>query len=510
MAAAEWVGETWRTYVGNATSVRDFRVQMRGSKTVLAWSLYLIVLLLTGYYAYDAIAMQGSFGSAASIQYRLVGFYGTVMRVVAGAIVLIAPGLTAASIVGERQRRSFDLVFSAPVSPKYYLVGKMLGSYRYVLMLLVLSMPVVALTALLGGATWSDILVSYLLTSCAGLILTSIALAVSSVQERVQSAIATTYLLAVVYMIFTAYGAVFVAFGRGGGASVSEAPFTATLNPFLVPETYGTYTMLGGTQVPNWILTLLFTLAVCKFLVLGAGSALSSYGSAETKSFRMQGLIYLVGLVVLFGLVPLPMGGTRMFAFVTFGIGLLVLVIPWIAAFGDIGRRIWQFDGTWNIRRMFVGTPSGALPYLMAMFVAVGLAAFAVCMRQGFLIEEGVPYMFHGMGVLAFFAGVTRWVCSRMGLAKGRSLAQVITFGGILVVPLIVTTSVSLDSTSKGIPVNANGKWLFWPLWPLCADLGTRALYTYGISGLVAGVLLWWTADIRANSDGVRGEVANA
>lgn len=53
MAAIEWVEETWRTYIGNATSVRDFRVQMRGSKTVLAWSLYLIILLLTGYFAYD-------------------------------------------------------------------------------------------------------------------------------------------------------------------------------------------------------------------------------------------------------------------------------------------------------------------------------------------------------------------------------------------------------------------------------------------------------------------------
>lgn len=445
--------------------------------------------------------MQGTYDSAASIQYRLVGFYGTVMRVVAGAIVLIAPGLTAASIVGERQRRSFDLVFSAPVSPKYYLVGKMLGSYRYVLMLLVLSMPVVALTALLGGATWSDILVSYLLTSCAGLILTSIALAVSSVQERVQSAIATTYLLAIVYTFFTAYAAAFFAFGRGSGGAVSEAPFTVTLNPFMIPETYGTFTMLVDTRVPNWILTLLFTLAVCRFLVLGAGSALSSCGSAETKSFRIQGLIYMAGVVALFGLVPLPIGGTRALAFITYGIGFLVLVTPWITAFGDIGRRIWQFDGTWNLRRMLVGTPSGALPYLVAMLLTIFLAAYAVSLRQGYLmIEEGIPYLVHGVGVIAFFAGLTRWICSRMGLARGRSLAQVLTLGWIVVAPIIVMTSVSMDTTTKGIPGNANAKWLFWPLWPLYADLGTRSLYYYGITGLVAGVLLWWMADVRANS----------
>ena len=58
MAVMEWVGETWRTYVGNATSVRDFRVQMRGTKTILAWSLYLIVLLFVAYAFYANVAKE--------------------------------------------------------------------------------------------------------------------------------------------------------------------------------------------------------------------------------------------------------------------------------------------------------------------------------------------------------------------------------------------------------------------------------------------------------------------
>ena len=123
MAAPAWIHETWRTYIGNAASVRDFRVQMRGSKTILAWTLYLGILLTVGYFTYASVSALGFGSSPAEIQYRLGTFFSTMFRVIAGAVVVIAPGLTAASIVGERQRKSFDLVFSAPVTPKYYLVG---------------------------------------------------------------------------------------------------------------------------------------------------------------------------------------------------------------------------------------------------------------------------------------------------------------------------------------------------------------------------------------------------
>src|ERR1044072_9677517 len=112
--------------------------------------------------------------SMTDAQHPLKGFYNKIIYLLSTVMWLVAPALTATAIVSERQRKSLDLVFSAPVSPKYYLVGKMLSSYRYVWMLLVLSLPVTAACVVLGGAVWSEGLAAYGLLSLPGVIYTAI------------------------------------------------------------------------------------------------------------------------------------------------------------------------------------------------------------------------------------------------------------------------------------------------------------------------------------------------
>lgn len=508
MAAPGWIGETVRTYIGNAASVRDFRVQMRGSKTILAWTLYLGVLLTVGYFTYAAISNTEYMSGPAAIQSQLGTFFGSMMRVIAGAVMVIAPGLTAASIVGERQRKSFDLVFSAPVTPKYYLVGKMIASYRYTLMILVLSVPVIALSALLGGATWGDILICYFLLSMVGLMSTALALLVSAVVEKLQTAIATSYLLVGLYVFITfliAASTVFTgSFGRG---PIGEAPFVATLNPFLVPETYGTYTILMGREVPNWILTGVFTILLVRFALLGAGSALSSFGSKETKGLRIQGLLYLAGLSLLgaslsFGLIG---RGTANGSFLTYIFLIVALIVPWLSSFGESERRATEYDGPWNIRRVFFGTPSGAGPYVAVLLAAVLVGSAYAARTSGIGWNDYFAHFVHGIGVVAFFAGATRVISLGAGFAKARVLSMSFAIGSLLVLPMflsIAVASTSLYSTR----VTENPLWLIWPLWPVVADFTSTGLYLYGLVGVLSGVAMWLRAESAAAA---RWKIAN-
>jgi hypothetical protein len=148
--------------MGNASSMRDFRVQLRGSRSVLLFGAYLLSLITIALLVYSSAIRNGTSVSIVEAQSSLQSFYATVIGLLGGMICLVTPALCATSILTERQRKSLDLVFSAPVSPKYYLVGKMLSSYRYIWMLLVLSLPVTAACVVLGGATWRDVLLGYL------------------------------------------------------------------------------------------------------------------------------------------------------------------------------------------------------------------------------------------------------------------------------------------------------------------------------------------------------------
>lgn len=500
MAAPGWIGETVRTYFGNATSVRDFRVQMRGSKTILAWTLYLGVLLTVGYFTYAAISSTSYLSSPAAIQSQLGSFFGSMMRVIAGAVIVIAPGLTAASIVGERQRQSFDLVFSAPVTPKYYLVGKMIASYRYTLMILVLSIPVIALSALLGGTTWGDILICYFLLSMSGLMCTALALLVSAVVEKLQTAIAASYLLVGLYLLVSFLAAASIVFtGTFGRGPIGEAAFIANLNPFMVPETYGTYTVLMGNNVPNWILTGVFTLLVVRFALLGAGSVLSPYGSKETKGLRLQGLIYLAGLSALGASISINLvsRGSISATFLTYVFMIVALIVPWLSAFGDSGRKVTEYDGPWNLRRVFFGTPSGAGPYIIALLAAVLIGSFYPARQSGIGWNAYFAHFVHGCGVVLFLAGATRIINVGTGFYKARALGVALSIGSLVVLPMFLSIAVASTSTYS-TSITENPLWLLWPLWPVVAYFSESGLYLYGLAGAVAGVLMWLRAEAAA------------
>ena len=136
-----WIAEQKRVYFGNASSVRDYRAQLRGSRPVLLWSIYLGILILFVLLAYANIVAQGT-QSVTVVQSQLKQFYKSILWMLEVMVALIAPVVVTMSIQSEVQRKSIDLVTTSPVSPKYFLVGKVLSGYRYVVMLIFLSLPV--------------------------------------------------------------------------------------------------------------------------------------------------------------------------------------------------------------------------------------------------------------------------------------------------------------------------------------------------------------------------------
>ncbi len=207
-----WIRSSLSCYFGNAATVRDFRVQLRGNRAILLWGFYLLVLIGFTMIVYSGSA-AGAQSSIVDAQRKLREFYQSVMILLAVMINLIAPALTAGSIVMERQRRSLDLVFSAPVTPKYYLVGKMVSSYRYIWMLLILSLPITSACVVLGGATWSDVIAAYLILSSNALIYTAIALLLSTLSRQPVAAVVWSYVASIGYSFITA--------GIAGSAAVS-------------------------------------------------------------------------------------------------------------------------------------------------------------------------------------------------------------------------------------------------------------------------------------------------
>jgi hypothetical protein len=471
-----WLERNLSIYFGNASTKRDFRSQLRGNRAVILWGVYLIVLIGYALLSYRQIG-QSYDGmretmSVAELQRKLHEFYAAILYFLGAVILIVAPGLTATTIVAERQRHSLDLIFSAPVTPKYYLVGKMLSSYRYTWMILILSLPVTSVCVVLGGASWSDVLVTYLLLSMQALILTAMALVVSTFATKPVGAVIASYAMAAVYAGVTAgmaAGSVF----RGFGAQQSgEMAFIGQLSPFFLPYTASSYTVIAGHEIPNWIFATITALLFSKILLLGAGSMLNPSGSKETIGLRIHGLAYVFGLALLVGWTLMASASvtdyTRALSAVfTWGLMPLIFAAPTIVCFGrDRERKFWN-DGLFSLSGMMRGTPAGGLPYLLSLVSAATAAVILGGYLGGGRLPNGQAglYFLWALGFWTFIWGLGRWLSASSKMVKS---AQGLL--AILVVVGLAFPPVFLSWIYPDGPRQPGTIWSFYPMTPVFLD----------------------------------------
>lgn len=501
MAAQTWLSRNIAVYRDNPTALRDFRAQLRGNKAIALWTLYLFIMMGYTLINYYTVTNGGSL-SVTDIQFRLRAFYDNSMYMLAAAICLITPSLTAGSIVVERQRKSLDLLFSAPVSLKGMLVGKMIGAYRYTLMLLILSIPMTSVAVVMGGATWGDVLQIYADLSFAGLVLTSIGLMISSLSESVGAAVIWTYLASGFYLYITAiFGAPPVNMGAG-------TSFLPAMNPFFAVSTGPTNMLVAGHQIPNFIFVGIASVLICRILLLGAASQLSPFGSPETRGFRLQTVLYcFVGLIMV-GLSDASPFEPRAAAD-AIGIlcGCLILFLPNILCYGSDGGRKFGYNGRPRLEGTFTGARSGSLSYVLLLWLAIVLGvAVAVAIHRSpsitaFASPEPWPFssyasaLFDGsLWTLAFIFmlwGLARGISARASSLKaarsGLICALVLLFG----VPLPI---LSLATAREGYMTGnlySSHLWAIYLAYPFGNHLATAPIYAclmvvIGLAGLAA------------------------
>jgi len=502
----EWLKRNKAVYFDNATSKRDYRVQLRGNRSVILFGVYLVTLIGVGLVVYNNSAHNDAM-EVVEAQRQLTQFYDTIMMLLAGLVSLIAPALTATTVVIERQRRSFDLIFSAPVTPKYFLVGKMISSFRYTWMLLVLALPVTAACVVLGGASWSDVLVSYLLLSLNGLMMTAIALLMSTVAQKPVSAVIWSYVANIIFLWLTAaLSATSIAgsFMMGGGRG-KEAPFFSCLNPFTIQYTSNTYTLVGSTQVPNWFFAIILAGLVSKICLVAAGSLLSPRPAEEIRSLRLHALIYLVAFVLysswavaasgsVGGLVNAANESGRALT------GLLIplfVFMPFLSTFGvDSERRFWP-NGNFKIRHTLDGTAAGGLPFTFLIIGTCALATWAGFHFGGSinLTGEFYAWLIYIVGFWLFFWAIGRYASSLfIGLRSARTI-QFASFIFFVVLPVPFLAALTSSSADAG----GGSLWDFYVLRPLFQE-HTAASVTalvWGLLLILVGVLVAGSASVK-------------
>ena len=191
----------------NPVLSREILERFRGRRAALLIFLWTLGIGLVGYVVYlvGQQVASGFFGMGRLITTGFVGrflFQGMVLLMIT-AVVMVVPGVTALTIVGERERQTLGLLQVTQLTPFQLVIGKLSSSLSYFLLLVVAVAPIIALPLLFGGMSLGDIFAGLGMMLLTATMVGSVSLAISARSKSSRGAVAGSYAFSFVIAFFS-------------------------------------------------------------------------------------------------------------------------------------------------------------------------------------------------------------------------------------------------------------------------------------------------------------------
>lgn len=177
---------------------KDVRVQARSMK--ISWGVFAYELILALVFFLAMSIIQGnSRYSTDNIYSAMVWLYPVLAVTQLMILGLVVPVKTASSISGERERQTFDIMMTTSMTPFSVIVGKVMTAIVQSMFYVVASMPVMALSFIIGGMSWAYLFWFLGVALLVSFFAASIGILCSSLCKKSISAVILSY---VFYLIF--------------------------------------------------------------------------------------------------------------------------------------------------------------------------------------------------------------------------------------------------------------------------------------------------------------------
>ncbi len=152
-----------------------------------------------------------------------------------GLVLLFVPILTSSAIVGERERQTLASLQLTLLSPISIVLAKIGASVAFIVLLVILTMPLMGATLLVGGVEFTTILVGVGLTVFTAIVVGAIGVAASAVASRAQTAIVMSLGIVALFVVgTTVFTGGYAIYDGSRGVDRIDPPRTALLlNPFV-------------------------------------------------------------------------------------------------------------------------------------------------------------------------------------------------------------------------------------------------------------------------------------
>ncbi|MFP5317253.1 MAG: ABC transporter permease [Acidimicrobiia bacterium] len=180
----------------NPVLERELRQRLRGRAAWVSLTLYLVVLGLLLRLVYDVVAESEQFAFGGQFQQASTAgrsIFHWLLFVMLALICFIVPGLTAGAVAGERERQTLVPLQITLLSARSIVVGKLLASLAFVVLLVLAALPFLSVSFLLGGVALAEVMKGTAMVLVVAVAVAALSLACSSVVRRTQTATVTAY-----------------------------------------------------------------------------------------------------------------------------------------------------------------------------------------------------------------------------------------------------------------------------------------------------------------------------
>ncbi len=197
---------------------------MVGSRSMkMSWAIMAICGILTAIVVFVLIITNLASSYGGYSYNSLIVLFPVLGCTECGLLSLMIPVITSASISGEREKQTLDIMLTTPLSPMSIVKGKLMSAMMIVMMYMIASVPVMAIAFVLGGLSWWNLIGLFIMLIYLGVYVGSVGIFCSSVVKKSIAATILTIVIGIGILVGTT-----LFFGIG--VSIIEAYNLATGN----------------------------------------------------------------------------------------------------------------------------------------------------------------------------------------------------------------------------------------------------------------------------------------
>lgn len=196
-----------------AVSVKELRGRMRGRRAFVLLTIHLLAVSGFAFFIEEiAVRSISPFGGGPqSADIGRVLFFALLVFLTI-VVLILAPASTSGAVSLEREKQTLDMLVTTPVSSLAIVLGKLVAALGWMALLLLASIPVMALVFMFGGVGPEDLLRAYIVLAATAILYGSLGLFISALFKRTQAATVLNLVLAVVFSLGSGgvYGGLFL------------------------------------------------------------------------------------------------------------------------------------------------------------------------------------------------------------------------------------------------------------------------------------------------------------